>query len=110
MQRKRLERQRPIHFVQAAEQGSHKLHPPDAAQKLGDALEAGCILAVKGNLVVRRLELHVLGRHEIIRVSKQPGSLGAERRIEFLDGLEEDQLLVAGEGLDIFRGGGKGLV
>lgn len=108
--RKRLKRQVPVHVVQAPEQRPHELHPAHMTQQLRDALVARLVLGRERDVVVRGLEVDVLGGEEVVGGAEEAGALGGEGGVELLDGLEEDEALAAVEGLDVRSGGGERLV
>ena len=64
-----LESQLVVDLVEAPEEGPHKLHPADLAQQLSNTSIRACILGPHGNVVVSRLELHVLGSCKAISLA-----------------------------------------
>lgn len=107
--RESLNRQLPINLVQPPEQRPNKLHPAHVTQQVRDATIARLVLGGERDVVVRGLEVDVLGGDEIVGCAEEAGALGGEGGVEFLDGLEEDEALAAVEGLDVRGGGGERL-
>lgn len=90
----------PVDLVKATEQRPDKLHTSNGTKKLGYAIHASWVLGVQSNAVVRRLELDVLGRDEVVHFAEQLGTLGGQRS-GFLKLVEENDLLVGSEGLNV---------